>query len=101
MGDRLSNKRKNRKEEGGAMNYFRDKTKTQAFADLRARTNNRMNEYSAIAEDGPIVLVCWNQYIKSLPDGTWRYHIDDLSSWTNVHGKDLMQEHLKLAHDED
>ena len=28
------------------------------------------------------------------------YHIDDLSLWTNVYAKDLMQEHLKLALDE-
>ena len=83
------------------MSYFRDKTKTEAFADLLARTVNPMNEYSAIAEDGSLVLECWNQYIKLLPDGTWRYQIKDLSSWSNVHGKRLMLEHLQLALDED
>jgi hypothetical protein len=83
------------------MSYYRDKTKTEAFADLGARTVNKMNEYSAIANDGAIVLECWNQYIKSLPDGTWRYQIDDLSSWTNLHGKDLMLQHLELALSED
>jgi len=79
------------------MTYHRDKTKTEAFADLGAKTLNRMNEYSAIAKDGAIVLECWNQHIGSLADGTWRYQLNDLSSWTNSHGKNLMLEHLGLA----
>ena len=83
------------------MTYYADKTKTEAFAELGARTNNKVNEYSAIADDGSIVLECWNQHITSLPDRTWRYQIDNLFAWTNSHGKDLMLRHLHLAVDED
>jgi hypothetical protein len=83
------------------MSYTRDQTKTEAFAEFRATTNNKINEYSAIAEDRSIVLECWYQHIKSLPDRTWRYQIDNLSSWINAHGKNLMLKHLRLAVDED
>jgi hypothetical protein len=79
------------------MSYHRDKTKTEAFAEFGAKTRNKMNEYSAEAEDRSIVLECWNQYITPLADGTWRYQLENLSSWTNIHGRDLMLEHLRIA----
>ena len=82
------------------MPYYPHKTKTQAFAEFGARTKNKVNEYSAIAEDGSVVLECWYQHIKSLPDQSWRYQIDNLSSWSNSHGKELMVNHLQLAADE-
>jgi len=78
------------------VNYYRDKTKTEAFAEFGAKTDNKINEYSAVANDGSIVLECWSQYIKLLPDRIWRYQID-ISLWLNPHGKDLMLRHLQLA----
>lgn len=80
--------------------FFRDKTKTEAFAEFGAKTNNKVNEYSAVANDGSIVLECWSQHITTLPDRIWRYQID-VSSWINPHGKDLMLRHLQLALEED
>ena len=81
------------------MSYFRDITKTEAFAGFGARTNNRVNEYSALADNGKIVLECWDQYINTLADGTWRYQID-MSKWTNSHGKDLLLQHMHIAFEE-
>src|SRR5260370_21516594 len=79
------------------MSYFRDITKTEAYAGFGARTNNRVNEYSAVADNnGEIVLECWDQYIDTLPDGTWRYQID-MSKWTNSHGKGLLLQHMRIA----
>ena len=78
------------------MTYFRDVTKTDAFAGFEARTNNRVNEYSAVANNGEIVLECWDQHTNTLPDGTWRYEVD-MSKWTNSHGKGLLLQHMRLA----
>jgi hypothetical protein len=82
------------------MTYYADKTKTEAFAEFGARTNNKINEYSAIARDGSIVLECWYQHVKLLPDRRWRYQVDNLSEWINSHGRNLMLKHLRLAADE-
>ncbi len=66
------------------MNYFRDLTKTDAFAEYGAVLDNPVNEYSAIAEDGSVVVECWSTLIKRIADGVWRYHVDDFSEWTNM-----------------
>ena len=82
------------------MTYFRDLTKTQAFDEYGAVLTNHVNEYSAIAKDGSVVLECWNHLIERESDGAWRYQIDDLSTWTNNHGKNLLLRHLKYALEE-
>ena len=82
------------------MTYFRDLSKTQAFAEYGAVLTNHVNEYSAIAKDGSVVLECWNHLIERESNGAWRYQIDDLSTWTNNHGKNLLVRHLKYAFEE-
>ena len=63
------------------MNYFRDLTKTEAFAAYGSKVKNPLNEYSAIAGDGFVVLECWTHLIDDKrPDGVWRYEISDLTS---------------------
>ena len=42
------------------MNYFRDLTKTEAFAAYGAKVKKPLNEYSAIADDGSVVLDALN-----------------------------------------
>jgi hypothetical protein len=72
------------------MSYSRDLTKTEAFREYGATVKNVLNEYSAIANDGSVVLECWTHLIgDKQPDGEWRYQIDDLSTWTNIHGKEF------------
>ena len=83
------------------MSYSRNLTKTEAFREYGATVKNVLNEYSAIANDGSVVLECWTHLIDDKrPDGAWRYQIDDLSTWTNIHGKELLQEHLGFAFNE-
>ena len=80
------------------MSYFRDITKTEAFAQYGAKLNNPINEYSAIATDGSVILECWTHLIDDKrPDGKWRYQIDDFAHWTNSHGKRLLMSHLLYA----
>jgi hypothetical protein len=83
------------------MTHTMNQTKTEAFAEFGAQTNNKLNEYSAIAEDGSIVLECWNQHVTLVPERVWRHQIDNLSTWINAQGKNLMMKHLQLAIHED
>lgn len=69
----------------------------EAFAEYGARIAVPRTEYSAIAEDGSVVLSCWAHIFKPRPGGGLRYE-DYFSRWfTNPHGKSLLQEHLQQA----
>jgi hypothetical protein len=59
---------------------------------IRSKNPEQNERVFGRSEGGSIVLECRDQYITPLPDGTWRYQIEDLSSWTNIHGRDLMLE---------
>lgn len=83
------------------MPYFRDLTKTEAFAEFGAVLNNPVNEYSAVAEDRSVVIECWGHLINRIGDGVWRYCVDDFSEWTNMAGKNQLERHLQYAIDED
>jgi len=65
------------------MTYIRDLTKTEAFAEFGAILKNRLNEYSAPASDGSIVVECWSKYIKRLDHGSWLYHVHDFYALKN------------------
>jgi hypothetical protein len=83
------------------MTYFRDITKTEAFAAYGAVLNNPLNGYSAVANDHSVVVECWGHLIKRIGDGVWRYQVDDFSEWTNIQGKNQLEGHLRYAIDED
>jgi hypothetical protein len=83
------------------MTYYRDLTKTEAFAEYGAVLNNPLNGYSAVAEDQSVVVECWGHLIKRIADGVWRYHVDDFAEWTNMQGKNQLERHLQYAIDGD
>ena len=71
---------------------------TEAFKAYGAKLANPMWAYSAIAQDGALVLSCWSHKLK-LSDGVLRY-TDQLSRWkANTPGKRLLIEHLSMAKD--
>ena len=72
-------------------------TFTDAFAAYGARPRNRLWAFSAIANDGSLVLSCWHNLMKPQGDGHKRYE-DRMSRWTGArHGKKLLTSHLSLA----
>lgn len=74
-------------------------TFTEAFRAFGAKLVNPMWAYSAIAQDGAVVISCWSHKLK-LKDGVLRY-TDHLSRWEpNTPGKNLLIEHLNAAQDQ-
>jgi hypothetical protein len=71
---------------------------TEAFRAFKAKLTNPMWAYSAIAEDGAVVLSCWSHKLK-LNNGVLTYS-DRLSRWEpNTPGKNLLAQHLRAALD--
>jgi|SRR5688572_19433026 len=69
---------------------------TEAFRAYGAKLVNPMWAYSAIAEDGAIVISCWSHKL-DLHDGVLTY-TDRLSRWEpNTPGKNLLIEHLTMG----
>jgi hypothetical protein len=72
---------------------------TEAFRAFGAKLVNPMWAYSAIAEDGAVVISCWSHKLK-LKDGVLSY-TDRLSRWEpNTPGKNLFIEHLTAGRDQ-
>lgn len=72
---------------------------TEAFRAFGARLANPMWAYSAIADDGSLVISCWAHKLK-LNEGVLKY-TDRLSRWEpNTPGKNLLIEHLTMARDD-
>jgi hypothetical protein len=71
---------------------------TAAFAAFGAKLKNKMWAFSAIADDGALVLSCWDNFLRSFVDGHKRYE-DRLSRWgkSGLQGKALLTEHLTQA----
>ena len=70
---------------------------TEAFAQYDATLASRRWAYSALAEDGSLVLSCWGRRFHFHPGGSLRY-ADKFSRWAlNPRGKSLLQKHLKQA----
>lgn len=77
-------------------------TLTAAFAECGAELRNRLNCYSAIAEDGSVVVACWKHRFKEKADGTLSYDIRDFAEWRkNPAGRNLLKQHLEYAFGED
>ena len=76
-------------------------TFTEAFAKYGAVLKNAMWAFSAIADDGSLVLSCWQHKFTIPEQGVLRYN-DRLSRFRqiNTQGKNLLIEHLRRAHDE-
>lgn len=73
-------------------------TFTEAFRAYGAKLANPMWAYSAVADDGSIVISCWSHKLK-LNDGILSY-ADRLSRWRpNTPGKHLLVEHLTKGRD--
>jgi hypothetical protein len=73
---------------------------TEAFHAYGARLANPMWAYSAIAEDGAVVMSCWAHKLKPRA-GTLVYK-DHLSRWKpNPSGKNLLIEHLTRAREQE
>ena len=71
---------------------------TEAFKAYGAKLVNPMWAYSALAEDGALVVSCWSHRLK-LKDGVLSY-TDRLSRWgAHTPGKSLLTEHLLKARD--
>jgi hypothetical protein len=72
---------------------------TEAFAKYGARLANRQWAFSAISDDGSLVLSCWQHKI-TIENGDWRYS-DCLSRFKRqAPGKNLLLAHLEQAHNE-
>ncbi len=72
-------------------------TLTDAFANYGAKLKNTRWACSAIADDGALVISCWQHFLKSYDNGHKRYH-DHLSRWLGNHqGRNLLAKHLKMA----
>ena len=72
---------------------------TDAFAKYGAKLVNAQWAFSAIAEDGSLVLSCWQHKI-TIEKGVWRYS-DSISRLRNQKlGRNLFETHLKRAYDE-
>jgi hypothetical protein len=71
-------------------------TYTEAFRTFGAKLVNPMWAYSAVAEDGAMVLSCWSHKLK-LHDGVLSYQ-DRLSRWEpNTPGKNLLVQRFSKA----
>jgi hypothetical protein len=69
----------------------------EAFSRYKAALRNVQWAFSAIADDGAVVLSCWDQYLKVSERRVLRY-TDTLSRRQHKkHGAPLLEEHLKLA----
>jgi len=71
-------------------------TYTEAFAYYGAKLKNTRWAYSAIANDGSLVISCWEHFLHIDVDGHKRYE-DHLSRWPSNNGKKLLTNHLRLA----
>ncbi len=72
---------------------------TEAFRSFGAKLVNPQWAYSAIADDGSLVISCWSHKLK-LKDRVLTY-TDRLSRWKlNPPGKNLLIEHLKKAQEQ-
>src|SRR5260370_42288940 len=70
---------------------------TEAFATFGAKLVNPRWAYSAIAEDGSVVLSCWHEFLKPTRGSILRYE-DNFARWsTNAPGKNLLRKHLYQA----
>src|SRR5260370_26248251 len=70
---------------------------TEAFATFGAKLVNPRWAYSAIAEDGSVVLSCWHEFLKPARGSILRYE-DSFARWsTNAPGKNLLRKHLYQA----
>jgi len=68
----------------------------EAFKVYKAKLTNSRWAVSAIAEDGSVVISCWESYFKSAR-GVLKYE-DALSRWEgNAPGNDLLRSHLEQA----
>ena len=74
---------------------------TAAFARYGAKLANPQWAFSAIAEDGSLVLSCWQHKFAVPEKGILRYS-DCLSRWRrlNTPGRKLLSAHLAQAHKE-
>ena len=69
---------------------------SQAFRTFGAKLRNPLWAYSAVADDGAVVISCWNHKLKLL-DGVLTY-TDRISRWdANAPGKKLLIDHLTRA----
>lgn len=70
----------------------------QAFTKFGAKLLNPMWAVSAIAEDGSLVISCWEHLFRSGGKGVLLYE-DNLSRWNenNSLGRQLLREHLQKA----
>ena len=69
----------------------------EAFAKYEAKLANPMWAVSAIADDGAIVISCWDQYFRKGDSGVLNY-VDSLSRWVgNDLGNKLLETHLLKA----
>ncbi len=78
-----------------------DMSFTEAFAKYGASLANPQWAFSAIAQDGSLVISCWQHKFTRPEQGMLRY-TDCLSRWKRLStsGKKLFIEHLRKAHDE-
>jgi hypothetical protein len=76
-------------------------TITDAFAKYGAELTNAMWAFSAIAEDGSLVISCWQHKFTIPEKGVLRY-TDQLSRWPQSRspGRDLFVEHLRKGYKE-
>lgn len=73
---------------------------TEAFGRYGATLRNVQWAFSAVAEDGAVVLSCWDQYLTIPEKGVLRY-TDTLSRRQHKkHGAPLLEQHLRLAKEE-
>ncbi len=78
-------------------------TFTEAFAKYGASLTNPQWSFSAIAEDGALVLSCWQHKISMNPEtGVWRYSdcVSRFKQKKNVLGRTEFVKNLQLAYDE-
>lgn len=69
----------------------------EAFAKYGARLKNTNWSVSAIAQDGALVVSCWQHFFRSAGHNVLRYE-DRLSRWSgNSLGSALLGEHLAAA----
>jgi hypothetical protein len=69
----------------------------EAFKHYKAKLNNSRWAVSAIAEDGALVVSCWETYFRA--SNKVLVYEDTLSRWgdANVAGRELLRNHLEKA----
>jgi hypothetical protein len=74
---------------------------TAAFASFGAKLANPMWAFSAMADDGALVISCWQHKFTMPEKGLLRYS-DRLSRWQrmNMPGKNLLITHLTQAYEQ-